>query len=159
MRRKILSSEQYLQNAIDAIRNYIKESCHIDPASVRDGNQARWKLQEGSAVYWVELFYDEKDKMIFEVSSPILHLPQKNSEQFYKKLLELNSNELTLSRFEINDNVIFLRHARYIEELDDTEIFSAIEEVSKLADEWDNKLQDEFGCELYNLTDCNNKVA
>ena len=159
MKRKTLSLKQYLQNAVGAIRDYIKDHYHIDPPTVGDGNKAKWKLQEGSAIYWIELFYDEKNKMIFEVSSPILHLPKQNPEQFYKKLLELNSSELTLSRFEISDDIIYLRHTRYVEELDDKEIFSAIEEVSKLADEWDNKLQDEFGCDLYSTTENNSNVA
>ncbi len=149
MKRKTLSSTQYLQNTIDAIQNYIKENYQLEPTSVREGKEAKWKLHEGSAVFWIELFYDENDRMIFEVSSPILLSPKQNEQTFYKKLLELNSSELTLSRFELKDGVIYLRHARYIEELDDTEIISAITEVSKLADEWDTKLRNEFGCELY----------
>ncbi len=153
MKRKILSKDQYLNNAVEAIRTYIQKFCHMKPEDAREGKEAKWKLQEGSAIYWIELFYDNTDHMIFEVSSPILLLPEDNRKMFYKKLLELNASELTLSRFEIREDIVYLRHARYIEELDDIEITSAIHEVSKLADEWDNKLQDEFKCILYSEWD------
>jgi hypothetical protein len=107
----------------------------------------RWVFQWGSA--GVEVNVVERGKHgYFQVSSPLVYLPQDNLEQLYRRLLEYNW-EMTNVAFAVHGDVVYVVSERPLNGMDTEEARYIITQVAYYADDLDNKLADEFGTRLY----------
>jgi hypothetical protein len=107
----------------------------------------RWLFQWGSAA--VEVNVVERGKHgYFQVSSPLVYLPEANREGLYRRLLEYNW-EMTNVAFALHEEVAYVVSERPLAGMDTEEARYIITQVAHYADELDNKLADEFGARLY----------
>lgn len=120
-----------------------------------DLNQARmstdggygWSFQRGSAL--IEIYLTEQGgREYFQVLSPLLHVPAGGLLPLYRHLLELNLS-LTNASIGIYLDVVYVFNERPLEGLDASEADHIIENISKYADDLDNRLIEEFGGRLY----------
>jgi hypothetical protein len=106
-----------------------------------------WSLRRGSAV--IEIYVTpQENENIFQVLSPIMHLPQSGLLPLYRRLLELNLQIPSLSLGLFMD-VVYVYSERPLEGLDAVEADAIIRSVGNWADELDDKLVQEFGGRLY----------
>lgn len=107
----------------------------------------RWIFAWGSAT--VEVNVVERGLQgYFQVSAPLVFLPENHREAMYRKLLELNW-EMTNVAFAVHDNVVFVVSERPLSGMDTEEARYIITQVAYYADDMDNRLADEFNTGLY----------
>jgi hypothetical protein len=148
--KKPKNTEQNVILAVDVIGSYIQKTYGIAASKVQEGNKACWRLRRGSVEFTVELYHDDASEVFFDVISPVVRVPPAGSrEALFRFLLEENASRLRLSRFEVISDTIFIRHSRPLKDIDESEIIAAVEEVSGFADDYDNKLHDDFGCKMF----------
>jgi hypothetical protein len=106
-----------------------------------------WTFTQGSA--HIEIYINSKDgKDFFQVLSPIMNLPQTGLLAFYRRLLELNMLTAELC-FGVFGDTVYIFSERPLDGLDINEAQSIIAGVAQNADEWDDRLINEFGGRLY----------
>ena len=89
---------------------------------------------------------EERD--LFLVYAPIMDLPSDRDLilPLYRLLLELNNRfELSIAKFGLHGDTIFLSAMRPVDGLDPTEVEDMVRWVSGLADDIDDRLLVEFG--------------
>jgi hypothetical protein len=105
---------------------------------------AVWNLQRGSAT--VLLIVREADEGAFiQVVSPILEVPEANREAFYERLLRLNMEELVNCAFALQENEVTVTSDRSAKNLNYSEVEEMLTNVAAYADEYDDRLSQEFG--------------
>ncbi|OGF62578.1 MAG: hypothetical protein A2Y62_11745 [Candidatus Fischerbacteria bacterium RBG_13_37_8] len=114
----------------------------VDPEKCRHRPRNLWSLYKGSALIYIEIFKADKDDFI-EASSPIMKLPSRNLLAFYRKLLELNFQNLGVKYF-VRDDWVYLAENRQLQGLDYDELRVMVERVGGFADQWDDPLIEEF---------------
>lgn len=108
-----------------------------------------WMVGAGSATVLVRLIWDVKEEEgWFRVSSPLVHLPERNLLPFYRRLLELNSELPGVSLSAVHD-VIELSGERPLEGMDGAEARSLLTRVAACADKLDDSLHETFGAPLW----------
>jgi hypothetical protein len=106
-----------------------------------------WWLDEGSAQVYV--FVQEADAgPVIRVNSPIVHFPSDNREAFFRRLLELNC-ELNMCCLCTYGEVVIVSGQRPTRGLDQEELDSLIKTVASVADEFDDKLAQEFNLQTF----------
>lgn len=121
----------------------------VDPALARMNVDSGfgWNFKRGSAL--IEVYLAQADDITyFQVLSPILHLPQSQVLPLYRRLLELNL-QVTNAAFGLHTDLVYVFSERRLDGLDAQEANSIINLVAQYADEFDDKLQAEFGGRLY----------
>jgi len=121
----------------------------VDPALARMNVDSGfgWNFKRGSAL--IEVYLAQADDVTyFRVLSPILHLAQSNLLPLYRRLLELNL-QVTNAAFGLHTDLLYVFSERRLDGLDPQEANSIINLVAQYADEFDEKLQAEFGGRLY----------
>ncbi|MBU1221499.1 YbjN domain-containing protein [Myxococcota bacterium] len=102
-------------------------------------------VKRGSAIVTINVFESHK---IIVFLAPIMDVPETRQLELFRKLLELNFLVTEDASFAIDNrsepNKVFLRALRGIEGLDYEEFHDILRTVARVADEWDNKLQDMF---------------
>ncbi|MBY0357410.1 MAG: YbjN domain-containing protein [Candidatus Obscuribacterales bacterium] len=106
-----------------------------------------WWLSEGSAKIYI-FVQDSPAGPILRVTSPMVFIPEQNKEQFYRRLLDLNSN-LTSCRLATYENYVLVISQRHTMGLNQEELDSSVWNVAYVADLMDDKLCKEFGTRLY----------
>lgn len=106
-----------------------------------------WSIKRGSALMYI-LLAKVQDIDTIRVAAPILHLPQENLLPLYRRMLELNFHTLNCA-FAINKDLIVVVSERPVGGLDLLEFENMILQTGHVADNYDNKLADEFGAKLY----------
>ncbi len=101
-------------------------------------------IQRGSASLGINVF-PEQNVMIFLAC--IMDVPETGQLALFRKLLELNLLKTKDGAFAIDsrEKKIYLRALRGLEGLDYAEFVDLVRTLSEVADEWDDKLQAEFG--------------
>lgn len=108
-----------------------------------------WMLGAGSATVFARLIWDgEAERGWFRVSSPLVHLPEKNLLPFYRRLLELNAQLPGVSLAAVRDH-IELCGERPLEGMDPEEAKDLLKRVAACADKLDDMLQKTFGAPLW----------
>ena len=79
--------------------------------------------------------------------SPVMRVPERNTEAFYRRLLELSFLATADASFAIDaqKEEVFVRTLRRLSGLDYEEFEDLLDTVGKVADEWDDLLKKEFG--------------
>lgn len=102
-----------------------------------------WKFQYGSVEVFVQLTGEDEDDL-FTVWSTVLSLPAKNESQLMRELLEMNWSSTFETCFAILNNQVVVSTQRTLHDLSPTEISRCITLVATIADEYDEKLQQEY---------------
>lgn len=115
--------------------------------TLNDANGFGWWLVEGSAKVFI-LIQDGQQGAILRITAPLVHLPDQNREQFYRRLLDLNGT-LSSRALSTHDDVVLVVTQRPAFGLVQEELDDLVWHVAYVADLLDNKLADEFGCRMY----------
>lgn len=104
----------------------------------------RWAFYRGSALVIVDIFHSAPNNENYMlISSPVVKVPTKNVEQFYRRILEIN-HFMYQASFSAKDGQAFLRILRECRGLDEAEIEAMVQRVGYYADEYDDILKQEF---------------
>ncbi|XWX02833.1 YbjN domain-containing protein [Aggregatilineales bacterium SYSU G02658] len=127
----------------------VLRAASVDPAASRipvaDG--MGWKFVYGSAQ--VEVYITSKQETDYlQVLCPIMYLPHHGLLAFYRRLLELNMIVPNI-RFGVYGDLVYLYSERTLAGLDLQETYEIISTLTRNADEYDNRLVDEFGGRLF----------
>lgn len=107
----------------------------------------RWLFPWGTARIEVNVV-ERGGEGFFQVSAPLIHVPDTGRENLYRALLERNF-ELTSACMAIHEAVVYVFSERPLVGMDTEEARYLITQVAYYADELDNQLADEFGARLY----------
>jgi hypothetical protein len=79
--------------------------------------------------------------------APIMRVPERHREAFYRRLLELSFLATSDAAFAIDkqSDMVYLRSLRRLEGIDHEEFDDLLHTIATVADEWDDKLRTEFG--------------
>ncbi len=108
-----------------------------------DGGYA-WKFKYGSVEVFVQLT-GETEEDTFTVWSEVLKLPAKDETALMKHLLQMNWGSTFESRFAIADDLVVVVSSRAVADLNPSEISRTITVVATIADDNDERLQEQFG--------------
>lgn len=114
-------------------------------------------LLRGSAVFRVMIDFQNLEYPIFRARSLLVKIPKTNLLPFYRKLLEENFSSLYV-HFSVFKDVVFLEHSRFLKDIDSSEVSTTLTFLGMKADEWDDKLKQEFGCEILGEEDRNSPI-
>jgi len=106
-----------------------------------------WAFAQGSAAVRIHIIPGPEQRGVnyFQVVSPIIVLPEENKEALYRKLLELNGDQLWMCGFAVRNDTVLLTADRTTVDLDRSEVIEMIERVAAYADKFDDELSEEFG--------------
>lgn len=114
-----------------------------------DPEEHVWMLGAGSATVIARLIWDsEAERGWFRVSSPLVHLPEKNLLAFYRRLLELNAQLPGVSLAAVRDRVE-LCGERPLAGMEPEEAKDLLTRVAACADKLDDMLHQTFGAPLW----------
>jgi hypothetical protein len=102
------------------------------------------QIARGSATVRINVI-DEHGVLL--LISPVMRVPERNTEAFYRRLLELSFLATSDAAFAIDKktDMAYLRILRRLEGLDYDEFEDLLHTIASVADEWDDKLKAQFG--------------
>jgi len=106
-----------------------------------------WWLTEGSAKIYI-FIQDSPNGAVLRITSPLVFLPQRNLESFYRHLLDVNTN-LTSCALATHNDIVLVVAQRPTLGLSQEELDELVWNAAYVADLLDNKLADEFGAVMY----------
>jgi hypothetical protein len=109
-----------------------------------DGAAHLWKFKYGSIEVFVQLT-GLSDEDTLTVWSTVLKLPTKDDPKLTRQLLEQNWMNTMEARFAILNDEVVVVTSRSLADLSPGEISRAITLVATIADDNDERLQQEFG--------------
>ncbi len=120
---------------------HIVHECRCD----RQGSAQSWTIRKGSAAIDIDLV-EHPDSYRLRVSATVMTLNENvNREALFARLLALNAVEITGAAFALQDSRVLLLSERSTMDLDRSELHDLVSTVQVFADEYDDKLVDEFG--------------
>ena len=129
----------------DLINEYIsrfgrEREVEFDPLN----EQGFTTIARGSATVRVNVL-DEHGVLL--LLAPVMPVPEKNTEDFYRRLLELSFLATSDAAFAIDKktDTVYLRALRRLEGLDYEEFEDLLHTIASVADVWDDKLRAQFG--------------
>jgi hypothetical protein len=136
-----------LESAIQMIEDvlielgYFLNDCRVEiPGSYR-----AWLLKKGSAEVAVTLT-ERSDYWHIRLAAVVLSItPEVNRTALYERVLRLNHSGVYGAAFAVRGSHITLVAERTTLDLDRSEVFELIQRVREYADEWDDRLVQEFG--------------
>jgi len=101
-------------------------------------------VSRGSATVGINVI---EDQGILFFLARIMPVPQANREAFYRRLLEINYFATSDGAFAVEreTDTVYLRAMRSVTGLDYEEFEDMLHTVAAVADEWDDRLIEEFG--------------
>lgn len=102
------------------------------------------QIARGSATVRINVI-DEHGVLL--LISPVMRVPERNVESFYRRLLELSFLATSDAAFAIDKktDMAYLRILRRLEGMDYEEFEDLLHTIATVADEWDDKLRAQFG--------------
>jgi hypothetical protein len=116
-----------------------------------------YRLRRGSALFRVYINFQNPEYPRFHADSLLVKIPRNNLLPFYRKLLE-NNFMMPYVHFSVVKDIVILEHSRHLEDIDASEVTRALIFLAEEADEWDDKLKNEFGCEILGAEDSNSPI-
>jgi hypothetical protein len=114
---------------------------------LKDSNGLGWWLIEGSAKVYIYV-QDGTQGASLRITSPIVEIPERNREGFFRHLLDLNGT-LSSCALSTHENIVLVVAQRPTFGLVQEELDDLVWHVAYVADLLDNKLAEEFGCRMY----------
>lgn len=106
-----------------------------------------WWVKQGTATVYI-FVQETANGSVIRITSPLVKIPQTNREDFYRKLLDINS-DLSACALSTHDEVVLVVTQRHTTGLDQEELDEIVWNVAYVADLLDEKLCREFGAEMY----------
>ena len=102
------------------------------------------EIGRGSAVVRINVV---EEHGVLLMIAPIMRVPERNAEAFYRRLLELSFLATSDAAFAIDKktDMAYLRALRRLEGMDYEEFEDLLHTIATVADEWDDKLKAQFG--------------
>ena len=128
---------------------HIFKNRELDPNEHQVDSQqpgAWWLSEEGSLIYIY--VHETTTGPTLRLTSPILHLPIANREQFYRKLLDLNT-DLNSCALSICEDIVLVVAQRHTGGLTEQELDEIVGIVGFVATTISAKLRTEFGVAAY----------
>ncbi len=112
---------------------------HMDPLD----DSSYTQLRKGSASIGINVL---EDHGVLLFLAPVMAVPERGREAFFRRLLELSFLATSDASFAIDSqrDEVFVRALRRLSGLDYEEFEDLLETVGKVADEWDDVLKKEF---------------
>lgn len=116
----------------------------VDPEACRGERKGQWTLTKGSAKVWLDLWHIEKEgRAYFQAMCPVLPVPTKNLEAFYRELLEINDKLFGVA-FTIYKEWAWIKTIREVAGMDENEAFAMITRVGNYGDQYDDVLKQKY---------------
>lgn len=132
-------------NAFEMIDAYLARYAEVrgEPIEPLDAT-GYTQIKRGSAYIGINVLEENGVLMLL---APIMEVPARNREGFYRKLLELSFLTTSDAAFAIDGkkDLVYVRALRRLSALDYEELDDLLQTVGTIADEWDGELQREFG--------------
>jgi hypothetical protein len=137
-----VSSEQDTRARINEYLRHFGEERGIDLEPLSDEGVS--SVQRGSAVVTIHVIHSQGVLLLL---SRIMPTPEAQREAFFRRLLELSFVTTGDAAFAIEKETgdVYLRCLRRLEGLDYHEFEDMVHTVATVADQWDDRLHDEFG--------------
>lgn len=135
-----------LVNNIENILSMIDINPHQARAHSHEG--FCWLFEWGSVTVEVNVV-ERGAQGFFQVSAPLVHIPQDERQLPLLQALLARNMEMTSAALAVYENVVYVFSERQLEGLDATEARSIITYVASYADDMDNWLVDSFGATFY----------
>jgi hypothetical protein len=102
------------------------------------------EIARGSALVRINVLQEHGVLLLI---SPVMRVPERNTEAFYRRLLELSFLATSDAAFAIDKktDMVYLRILRRLEGMDYEEFEDMLHTIATVADEWDDKLRAQFG--------------
>jgi hypothetical protein len=112
----------------------------LDPLN----EQGYSEIARGSAVVRINVI---EEHGVLLMIAPVMRVPERNTEAFYRRLLELSFLATSDAAFAIDKktDMAYLRILRRLEGMDYEEFEDLLHTIATVADEWDDKLKAQFG--------------
>lgn len=139
--------EANLESSIAMVEDVLIELGHFVNACRRErpGSAQAWTICKGSASIDIDLVEHPKSYVV-RVSAAVLTVNEDvDREALFARLLALNAVEVTGAAFALQDPEVQLLSERTTLDLDRGALRDLIDSVRHFADEYDDKLVDEFG--------------
>ena len=121
----------------------------LDPAEVAieaGGGGYAWHMRRGSADVILALNSGSRDAAArLRIVAPILRLADGDNSSLFTRLLELNATEMPGIAFGVQGAKVVIVAERTVIGLDRAELDELLTLVGHFADEYDDRLADEFG--------------
>jgi hypothetical protein len=142
------ASQGTVQEVMHMVEHYFKKR-GLDPAQHElEGSEGYgWWVSEGSARVYV--FVQETNTgPVLRITAPLVHVPDTGREEFYRKLLDINT-DLSSCALSTHEDIVLVVAQRPTMALDQEELDSLVWNVAYVADLLDDKLAQEFNCRMY----------
>jgi hypothetical protein len=116
-----------------------ERSLELDPLNAEGFSQ----VARGSATVRINVL---EEHGLLLLLAPLMRVPERNAEAFYRKLLELSFLSTQDAAFAIDKktDTAYLRILRRLEGLDYEEFEDLVHTIATVADQWDDKLREQF---------------
>jgi hypothetical protein len=134
-------SSEYRDRINEFIQRFGKDrDLELDPLNSEGFTQ----IARGSATVRINVI-DEHNVLL--LIAPMMRIPERNTEAFYRRLLELSFLATSDAAFAIDkkSDMVYLRILRRLEGMDYDEFEDLLHTIATVADEWDDKLRSQFG--------------
>jgi hypothetical protein len=108
---------------------------------------ASWWLTEGSAKIYI-FIQDSPNGAVLRITSPLVFLPDRNLEAFFRRLLDINTN-LTSCALATHNDIVLIVSQRPTLGMTQEELDELVWNTAYVADLLDDKLSEEFGARMY----------
>lgn len=117
----------------------------VDPIACRGDKPGQWNLTYKGATIWIDVFNftTAPERYYFQVMSPLTAVPDKNVEDYYKNLLEINHN-LYGTWITKKDNWLYMMCLRETDGLDQSEVDATLDRVAHYCADYKGKLTFKF---------------
>jgi hypothetical protein len=142
------SAKGTMDEVIQMVRRFFKgRRLKEEEQQIAGAEGYGWWLNEGSARIYIFL-QDAAGGPVIRVTSPIVYIPQQRREDFYRHLLDMNT-DLTSCALATSEDAVLVVAQRHINQLDQEELDDMIWNVAYVADVLDDKLASEFATRKY----------
>jgi hypothetical protein len=102
------------------------------------------EIARGSALVRINVI---EEHGVLLLISPVMRVPERNTEAFYRRLLELSFLATSDAAFAVDKktDMAYLRILRRLDGMDYDEFEDMLHTIATVADEWDDKLKAQFG--------------
>ncbi len=139
--------EANLESTVAMVEDVLIEFGHFvnECRRERTGSAQAWTIRKGSASIDIDLVEHPKSYRL-RVSATVMTIDEDvNRERLFSRLLALNAVEITGAAFALQDPEVLLLSERTTLDLDRSELAELVDTVRTFADDYDDKLVEEFG--------------
>ncbi|HEY9785131.1 MAG TPA: YbjN domain-containing protein [Candidatus Obscuribacterales bacterium] len=141
-------SKGLAEEAVSMVESYFRRrGLDLNQHQLAGSEGFGWWLVEGSAKVYI-FVQDSPNGAVLRITSPLVYLPKTNKEPIYRKLLDLNCN-LSSCALATHENIVLVVAQRPTIGMIQEELDELVWNIAYVADLLDNKLADEFNCEMY----------